>query len=202
MTHNVVHLKSIERPNLTLETALEPTTEATETVENAEELEPWPVSFDEALSAIMRQETIEQLKELLLSGSQPTAPDNPVQVPDSNPAGAEGGSRSLPASFSSTKDKKKPSGKERGGKGRNKQKVVDNRRVLSDVSHGRSLTIHLLRTPCSQFHQRKRDPSSIKSFVRSSRVNSRHLQRSLKRERKEAHVLPSSGPVRVERVWY
>jgi tRNA pseudouridine13 synthase len=153
MTHNVAHLNSIERPSITLETAPEP---SAETVEDAEEMEPWPTSFVEALSPLMRQEIIEQLKELFLSGPEPPAAEPLIQAPEPTPTAAESGSTPLPGSFTSTKEKRKSNGKERGGKGRNnKQKAVDNRKVLSDVSFHGFIIVHpyiWVLTPHSRFH--------------------------------------------------
>lgn len=133
MTHNVAHLKTIEKPNITLESAPKPLVESAEA---PEEIEPWPASFDDTLSSFMQKETIEKLKELFLSGPDPVIDETTASslVPDQ--ATAEGSSTALPTSFSSAREKRKFNGKERDGRGRNaKKRVEDNRQVVSDVSH-------------------------------------------------------------------
>jgi hypothetical protein len=131
MNHNVAHIKSIERPTATLESApkvAEPIVE--------DPAEPWPALFSIRLSPLMSEETIEGIKELFLAG--PMQP--PVEtVTDPSKAMEKNGDpdprTSLPTNFGSTRGSRhKDKGK---GKGRETNKpppVDDKRKVVSNVS--------------------------------------------------------------------
>lgn len=129
MNHNVAHIKSIERPTATLESA---TKVAEPIVEDP--AEPWPASFSSRLSPLMSEETIEGIKELFLAGPmQPpletvTDPSNAIEK-----KGSPDPRTSLPTNFGSTRG-----GRQKGkGKGRESNKAPplnDKRKVVSNVS--------------------------------------------------------------------
>jgi hypothetical protein len=128
MTHNVVHVKSIERPTATLESKKTGDT----LVEDSSD--PWPESFDIALSKCMSQGTIDELKSLFLAGPKLPSPEPEVAVADGEASQPVARADALPTAFSSTRTgNNKTRGKGRDKKGK-AARVEDTRRVISEVS--------------------------------------------------------------------
>jgi len=137
MTHNVVHVKSIERPTATLES------KKTEETMVEDSSDPWPESFDIALSKYMSQGTIDELKKLYLAGPKLPSPEPEIGVADGEASQAVAHADALPTAFSSTRT----GNNKARGKGRDKKvkaaKVEDKRRVTSEVRDLSWLTYHL-----------------------------------------------------------
>jgi hypothetical protein len=129
MNHNMAHVKSIERPTATLESKKTGDT----IVEDSSD--PWPESFDTALSKCMSQGTIDELKKLFLAGSKLPSPEPEVAVADGETSQpVVRAADALPTAFSSTRTgNNKTRGKGRDKKGK-AAKVEDKRRVISEVS--------------------------------------------------------------------
>jgi hypothetical protein len=184
MNHNVAHIKSIERPIATLESApkvAEPIVE--------DPAEPWPASFVTRLSPLMSEETIEGIKELFLaSPMQPpleTATD-PSDAMEKN-GGPDPGT-SLPTKFGSTRG-----GRQKGkGKSRESNKappVDDKRKVVSNVSPMNRLLRIGLRSVFSPSPPRSNDTAFTKLSGNYLVGSSRLSRRMLRRTRREVHAL-------------
>lgn len=138
MTHNVVHVRAIERPTATLEPT--PKDVAEPVVEDP--AEPWPASFSARLAPLMSEETVEAIKELFLAGPMQPPEDNATEPSKDT---ADPGT-SLPTAFGNARG-----GKRKGrGKGRDAnqgRQVDDKRKVVSNVSQGRFLlsTVSLIK---------------------------------------------------------
>jgi hypothetical protein len=184
MNHNVAHIKSIERPTATLESAVEVAEPIVE-----DPAEPWPALFSTRLSPLMTEETIEGIKELFLAG--PMQP--PVETVTDLSKAMENNDgpdprTSLPTNFGSTRGSRHK-GK---GKGRETNKappVDDKRKVVSNVSP----MIHFLKTifssPFSPSPPRSSDTAFTKLSGNYSVGSSRLLRRRLRRPRREVPAL-------------
>jgi hypothetical protein len=132
--HNVVHLNSIERPEVTQEAP------ATEEVPE-DSLEPWPASFTTTLAEHMPETTIDEIKTLFLAGPKQPSPE-PLAVQEVETLTTETQemvvpliSDTLPTAFTGGKDRKKKGFQRGSGKGQERKKqVVDDRKVVSEVS--------------------------------------------------------------------
>ncbi|CCA66620.1 related to PUS7-pseudouridine synthase [Serendipita indica DSM 11827] len=148
MTHNVTHVKSIERPTATLVSAPSPP------IVKVDSSEPWPSSFDEVLTGILSKEKVEAVKALFLEGPTPPAPKtvsragSPKASPGPSTSTAPISGDSLPVEFTGTKAKRQQ-GRKDARKGNKEQKAVDNRQVLSDPITSKEQR--------SQFHKTMRD---------------------------------------------
>jgi hypothetical protein len=181
MTHNVAHIKSIERPTATLES------KKTEEATAEEESEPWPESFDTTLSKYMPQCTIDEVKKLFLAGPNPPPPKPEVVVGGGESSQPVAPADALPTAFSSTRtgnNKARGKGRDKRGKA---PKVEDKRRVVSEVGDHSTSLLPLLKghpSPCPE----KVAVLSIRLCGTSSKANWKPSQMSPTPQRKGALV--------------
>jgi hypothetical protein len=182
MTHNVAHIKSIERPTATLESVPKVAEPIVEDL-----ADPWPASFSTRLSPLMSTETVEGIKELFLAGPMQPPPETVTEP--SNATNVDPDPRtSLPTDFGSTRR-----GKQKGkGKGRESNKappVDDKRKVVSNVS---SMNLFLrinLSSVFSPYPPRNSDTAFTKLSGNYSVGSSKLSRRMQRRPRKEVPAL-------------
>ncbi|KAG8860947.1 hypothetical protein FRB91_000143 [Serendipita sp. 411] len=123
MTHNVVHIKSIERPTATLVAAPSPTATMVESAE------PWPPAFTEALAPFFSESGLNTLKNMYLEGPK-TATEEVLPVLATTTSTTVSSSTDiLPTEFVGGKTPR-----QKQGKGKAKAKPIeDKRKALSEL---------------------------------------------------------------------